>query len=318
MIMIRFSTWLWVCFASFPLNLTAGTVVITSLPDAAHPLAPLTAVNGVALAAGSEVRVGAFPGMTDDEVLNAAASGGLAQVVLSFAGFGTPQAIGDGVGGAAGSFEISLRQAMPAGSPLVGEEVSLIVQNAGGQEFFVARFKGIRFAADPDTGLEQLLPLHLADAKILTGTRYGRTRLATSSAPASGSFGTWIDGFSSITDPLLKRTDADADGDGRSNFLEYVTGTSPVSAAEDQPCQLVKDGADFWVRFSRAAGLGSAQPVVEMSGDFISEWEKLEGAVEPDPSPPGVGGLEWLRIRVPAGPGGQPLPKQFFRLRSGL
>lgn len=292
-------------------------MVITSLPDEEHPLDPLTAVDGIPLAAGSLVQVGVFPGLTDDEVLDAAASGGLTGVLGSWVGFAGAQAIGDGVDGAAGGFEIALRQALPTASPLVGEEVSLVAQNAGGQEFFVARFKGVRFAADPDTGLEQVLSLHLADARAITGTRYGRTRLATSTAPARGSFETWMDGFPGITDPHLKHPDADADGDGRSNYLEYVTGSSPVSATEPQPCQLISDGGGFWIRFSRAAGLGNAQPMVEMSGDLISAWEKLDGVLETDPNPPSAGSLEWMRIRLPQDPGGQPLPRQFFRLRTG-
>ncbi len=236
--MNRFSKLLLVWMSSLPLCLSAGTVVITSLPDEEHPLDPLTAVDGVPLATGSLVKVGAFPGMTDDEVLDAAASGGLTQVLASFVGFGSARNMGDGVDGAAGCFEIALREEMPAGAPLVGEEISLLVQKEDAQEFFVARFKGSVFAEDPDTGLEPLLSLHLADAKAITGTRYGQSRLATSAAPASGSFETWIDGFSGITDPLLKLPDADADGDGRSILVALGTGTSPVSALVPLPCQL--------------------------------------------------------------------------------
>jgi hypothetical protein len=317
LIMNRLSKLLLVCIFFFPLCLMAGTVVITSLPDEEHPLEPITSVNGVPLTKGTSIRVGALPGMTDDEVLDAASSGGIAEIVASFVPFGSSKNIGDGVDGAVGRFEIALRQAITQSSPLVGEEISLIIQKEGGQEFFVARFKEKLFAADPETGLERLLSLHIADAKAITGSRYGQESLATAETPVSGSFETWIDSFSDITDPLLKLPDTDADGDGRSNYLEYVTGHSPVTATEPQPCQIYRENNEFWIRFSRARGLGSAQPMVEVSHDLISPWQKLEGPIEPDPSPPTTGSLEWMRIRVDSESATTPKPQEFFRLRTG-
>jgi hypothetical protein len=314
--MNRLSKFLWVCILFPPLCITAETVVITSLSDEEHPLDPLTSVNGIPLTTGTSIRVGALPGMTDDEVLDAAASGGIAEIVASFVPFGPSKNIGDGVDGAVGRFEIALRQAITQSSSLVGEEISLIIQKQGGQEFFVARFKEKLFAADPETGLERLLSLHLADAKAITGSRYGQESLATSETPVSGSFETWIESFSNITTPLLRQPDADADGDGRSNYLEYVTGTNPVSATEPQPCQIYREDNEFWIRFSRARGLGSAQPVVEVSHDLISPWQKLEGPIEADPFPPTTGSLEWMRIRVDLESATMPKLQEFFRLRT--
>lgn len=290
----------------------AGTVVITSLPDASHPLVPLTSLGGVALGSGVEVKVGAFPGMSDDAILDAAATGGFSQLA-AFQPFGSVQGIGDGVDGLAGNFEISVRQSTPdPASPWVGQEVTLLITKAGGQEFLVARFKGKLFEADPDTGLEPLLSLHLADAKVIVGNRYGVGVITTSPAPAAGSFSAWIADFAGITDSDLRLPSADPDGDGRSNFLEYATGGDPASPTDPKPCQLLPDGAgDFWVRFSRATGLGDSSPRIEASGDLVSPWKLLEGTVEPDPSPPSsIAGLDWMRIRVP-----QPFkPKGFFRL----
>lgn len=300
---------------ALPTSLLAGGVVITSVPDAQHPIAPLTSLGGIPLAVGVQLRVGAFPGMSDEQLLNAAAAGGLTQVTAGFVPFGAASAIGDGVDGAVGGFEIAASQ--KSGTPQalwVGETVSLLIQQLAGSEFLVARFTGEIFEADSVTGLEQLLSLHVADAKIIVGNRYGTSKFATSPAPTRGAFATWIDSFPSITDPNLRLPTADADADGRSNFLEYATGGNPNSAADPSPCQVVtSENGDFWVRFSRATGLGAFTPVIESSADLVTPWADLEGTIEPDPNPPSVvDGLNWMRIQVqpPLGPSG------FFRLKS--
>jgi hypothetical protein len=292
--------------------LVAGTVVLTSLPDEEHPLGPMTSLDGLPLDAGVTIRVGAFQGMSDDALLDAAAAGGFAAVESSFLPFGDPRTIGEGAAGAAGAFEVALKQAT-AGSLLVGEEVTLLVDKNGGEEFLVARFKGRLFEADSDTRLEPLLSLHLADAKIIVGNRYAGPRFCTSPAPQRGSYASWIAGFSNITDPLDRLADADADGDGRSNFLEYVTAGNPDSGADAVPCRIDRDeSGDFWIRFSRSVGIGSATHGIETSADLVTPWQWLPGVPEPDPEPPVAGSLDWMRIRVPV-----PLSaKAFFRLQS--
>jgi hypothetical protein len=300
--------------AIIPLKgLLGGTVVITSIPDEQHHLAPLTSLGGIPLAAGVELRVGAFPGMTDDQVLNAA-TGGLSQLTTSFLPFGASFAIGDGVDGTAGSFEIAAKQ--NSGTPQalwVGEEISLIIQMQESGEFLVARFDGKVFEADSDTGLDPMVSLHLADAKIIVGNRYSQTNVATSSTPTVGAFDSWILTFPSITDPEKRLPGADADGDGRSNFLEYVTAGDPASSSDQATCQIQHDGeGGFWVRFSRTPGLGSVRYTVESTSDFTTEWHALAGTVEPDPNPTVPGSLNWMRIRVPAPIGSN----GFFRLNA--
>jgi len=300
---------LYLCLAVTCSPLLAGTVVVTTLPDETHPLGPLTTLAGVPLATGTSVKVGAFPDMTDDEILDASASGGLTAVSAAFAAFGDAASIGEGVAGAPGSFEIAVKQPL-SGAPWVGEEVSLLIEATDGQ-FLVARFKGQLFQADPDTGLESLLSLHLADATVVVGNRYGANRMAASTAPAYGSFESWISSFTAITDPELRLPEADADGDGRANFLEYATGGNPASSTDPAPCQLVADEAgDLWVRFARATGIGNVRHVVEASPDVVSTWQGLTATPEPDPAPPVTGSSDWMRVRVP-----QPLTgKGFFRL----
>lgn len=292
----------------------AGMVVITSLPDESRPLVPLTSLGAAPLGSGVEVRVGAFPGMCDDAILDAASAGGFAQITTAFQSFGNAQGIGDGVDGLAGNFEISVQQATPdLQSPAVGEEVSLLITKDGGQEFLVARFKGKLFEVDSDTGLETLLSLHMADAKVIVGNRYGVGNISTSPAPSVGSFGTWIAGFPRLDDAGKRFPVADPDGDGRSNFLEYATGGNPDSPTDPLPCQIDPDGeGDFWIRFSRATGIGSVSHQIEISGDLVSPWQPLDGIIVPDPGPPATIGMSWMKIRVP-----QPVGTTgFFRLNA--
>lgn len=292
--------------------LIAGTVVLTSLSDEEHPLGPLISLAGLPLGAGVAVRAGAFPGTSDDALLDAAAAGGFAAVESAFLPFGDPRSIGEGAAESPGAFEVAFKQAI-TGSPHVGEEVSLLIDKNGGQEFLVARFKGRLFEADSGTGLEPLLSLHLADAKIIVGNRYAGPRFATSPAPERGSYASWIAGFPGISDPAMKLPEADADGDGRSNFLEYVAAGNPDSGADPAPCRIVRDeSGDEWVGFTRSVGLGGITHGIETSADLATPWQILPGVPEPDPDAPIEGGLNWMRIRVPA-----PLPaKAFFRLQS--
>ena len=282
-------------------TLSAGTVVISSLPDESHPLAPLTTLSGMPLTIGATIRIGAFPGMADDEVLDTAAAGGLAALLEDFVPFGDSHTIGDGAEEQPGRFEIAVKQVLRDG-PLVGEAVTIVIQQD--DEFMVARFAGQAFEAVPDTGIEGLLSLHLADAAVIVGNRYGSDRIAVSGAPDSGSFESWIASFATITDPALRLPDADADGDGRSNFLEYATGGDPASPTDPPPCQIVAgEAGTAWIHFSRAPGIGSITHRLETSPDLVSPWQEIAGGAEPVP-----GSTLWMRVPAPAG------ERQFFRL----
>lgn len=289
---------------AFLLPLSAETVIVTTVPDEARPLAPLTSLGGIPLDGTAQIRVGGFPGMGDDALLDLAASGGLAGVAGAFSSFGATASIGQGVNGAAGGFEISVRDTGAAS--LDGEVISLLLQTQSG-EFLIARFKGRLFQPQTETGLEPLHSLHLADAGLITGTRVGTARFSTSPAPAVGSFSTWLAGFTSITEPALRLPTADADGDGRSNFLEYATGGNPTSARDLPACEILPDGnSGMWVRFRRLPGLGSVRYTPQFSANLDSLWTETAQTVEPDPGNPAI-----LRLRLTA-----PQPATgFFRLR---
>ncbi len=291
----------------------AGTVILTSLPDAAHPIDPIASLDGSPLSSSAEIQIGSFPGMTDDQILDAA-TGGFSQITAAFRPFGSPRSIGNGVNGEAGKVEISERQSLPAAAnDWIGQEISVLIRKNGGDEFLVARFKGILFEADSETALESLVSLHLADAKVIVGTRYGAKNFATSPAPKAGSYASWIGNFPQLETTAKRLADADPDGDGRSNFLEYATGGNPESANESSPCQIHSepDTGELWVRFSRVPGIGNS-PIVEFSPDLVLPWQTLESTPESDPTAPAIEGLERLRIRVGVSTG----PKNFFRLKA--
>ncbi len=280
------------------LTLSAETVIITTVPDETRPLAALTSLGGIPLNGTAQIRVGAFPNMGEDELLDLAASGGLSGISGAFSPFGTAATIGQGVDGAAGGFEISIRDTDSAS--LDGELISLLLQTQSG-EFLIARFKSRAFQAQTETGLEPLHSLHLADADLVTGSRTGVSELSTSTAPAVGSYSTWMAGFPTITNPDLKLPGADADGDGRSNFLEYATGGNPASSGDAPACEILPDGSGgMWLRFRRVPGLGLRyQP--QFSPDLQIPWADTTHDVEADPGSTAILRLQLAPPLAPAG-----------------
>jgi len=285
------------------LPLSAETVIITTVPDENRPMEPLTSLGGIPLNQTAQVRIGAFPDMSDDEILDLTSLGGLPAVSQSFSPFGASASIGQGVDGAVGSFEISIRDIGAAS--LDGEVISMLLQTQNG-EFLIARFTDRLFQPQTATGLEPLQSLHLANAKLITGNRVGPSKLSTAPAPVVGSYTTWLAGFPSITNPALKLPQADADGDGRSNFLEYATGGNPTASGDAPACDILPDGTGgMWVRFHRLPGLGSVRYRPQFSVGLQSPWLETTLPVAPDPTNAAV-----LRLRL-----APPLaPARFFRL----
>ena len=279
------------CLLAGCLRMAAETVIITTVSDETRHIEPLTSLGGIPLDGTARIRIGAFPGLSDDEVLDLAAEGGLARVSGSFHSFGADSAIGQGVDGAAGGFEISVNADV---SPVLnGEAVSLLLETPAG-EFLVARFPGRFFETQTATGLEPFLSLHLADASLIAGTRVGQAKLATSPAPAVGSFSAWLAGFPSIAEPELRLPGADADGDGRSNFLEYATGGDPAAAGDPPVCEIVPDDAGrMWFRFRRLPGLGTVRYTPQFSLNLQNTWSEASLPIEQDPGNPEV-----LRMRI--------------------
>lgn len=287
-------------------SLEAGTLVVTALPgDEAVPQL-LRTLEGQPLGSTATVQLGAFPGMSDDQVLDLATQG-YAALSASWRPFGEAREMGSGAGDQAGSFEIAAQQEIPeSGSALAGQEISIIIKN--GAEFLVARFKGKTFASDTETGLEQVAVLQLRDAKLIVGNRLGPQAIATASTPAVGSYGTWMASFTGITEEALQLPNADPDHDGISNFMEYATGGNPADGSDTGLCRIFADeSSHLWLGVRRQAGLGWIDHEIQASSD-VSAWSPFSAELQWDPAPPDA--KSWLRVRVPDTMG----PAGFFRL----
>ncbi len=295
--------------------LTAHTVVISSLPDNNRPMESLNSANGTALPLESEVRVGAFPGLTSANLIDAAAAGGLTQIEAHFVQFGETLTIGTGAEASAGVFEIVVRETTTDSAvSWNGEVISLLITSPDSSEFLVAQFPNEQFSIDSPTGLESLLSLHLGDASLVLGQNLGEFSFNTSRASERPSFTTWINQYASITDSTLRALNADPDNDGRSNFLEYATGGNPASANDLSPTSIVVDSEGLaWFRVSVSAGIGLNQFQLQSATEIDGPWTPSQSSVSADPSPPVTNtALNWLRFPILAD---QPVA-EFFRLRA--
>ena len=281
--------------------LSGGTLVVSSLPDESHVLAPLTSRSGQPLDAGVEIRLGAFPGMTGDDLLDLAAADGFAGINDAFVPFGPSASMGEGADATAGRFEIAVRETLrPGSSPLIDEEIAMLVVKNGGDEFMIARFPGEVFAADGDEAMESFTALHLANARVVVGNRFGSSQMTTAPPPPVGSFTEWIAGFPSITDPALMTPDADADGDGRSNFLEYATGGNPASGADAALSRLMAgEEGGWWFHFRSVPGLGAARYQAQTAEDLAGPWVPLAGSATPAESMEPGAATGWMKVPAP-------------------
>lgn len=288
-------------FVISPASLLAGSVIITAIPDPSRPLTPLTSLDGTTLEVGSEIRIGALPNLTADQVLDLAASGGLATITTSFTQFGETTTIGSGVDNSSGSFEILARQNtnLPP-SNWIGEKITILITRTDSDEFLLAQFPDQVFQEDPEVGLEPLVALHMADAQLIVGNRYGNFSFVSSPAPTQGSFSTWITSFDTLLDPAQRLPDADPDLDGQSNLFEYYTAGNPTSF-DPSAGRIVKDTEDdTWFRVSRVAGIGVIQFTVETSPDLQGIWTPLTGQLIPVPASPTESPISNLvQIRIP-------------------
>lgn len=293
---------------------SAHMVVVSSLPDTNRPLEPLSLSSGIPLGVGTEIRIGAFPGLTSSKLVDTAAVGGLTQILAAFSQFGETVNIGDGAEASPGSFEVFVREAAtdPASS-WNQQTISILISSPGTGEFLVAQFPNDVFEVDSPTGLETLTSLHFADARLILGQNLGAFSLTSSQAPGRPSFTIWINQFTAITDPNLRLLNADPDGDGRSNFMEYATGGNPTLPNDIPPAQIVVDsGSQAWFRVSVSVGIGLNQFQVESTTGMNGPWLPTQSAFSLDPSPPLIGdSIRWIRYPVSADqPSGE-----FFRLK---
>src|SRR5687767_13210260 len=93
-------------------SLEAGTLVVTALPGEEAMPQLLSTLGGLPLGATATVQLGAFPAMSDDQVLDLATQG-YATLAASWVPFGEAREMGTGAGDQQGSFEIAAQQEIP-------------------------------------------------------------------------------------------------------------------------------------------------------------------------------------------------------------
>ena len=118
-------------------------------------------------------------------------------------------------------------------------------------------------------------------------------------------FQSWIDSFTSITDPLKKTPQADADEDGLANMVEYVLDSDPSNGtSENLPtAQLSPNGENLIFTFTRLKEAGTAGFVsnVEYSETLQNgSWQTATGPMT-DITDNGLTETVTVTIPVPSG-----------------
>ena len=97
--------------------------------------------------------------------------------------------------------------------------------------------------------------------------------LTVQNAFSTTNFSDWISGYPGLTGANAA-LDADPDGDGRSNLMEYYLGLNPAQTGSDSGSMTMSNGISntFSMTFRRAKGVTGVTAAVEASGDLTSAW----------------------------------------------
>ena len=158
-------------------------------------------------------------------------------------------------------------------------DFTLIPSAAGARVIFDATAAVQRWAnGEPNNGWA-LLPTNADGWGWLsseTATVAARPRLeVTYTLPSAQTFDTWrVAKFGANANSPIAAPDADPDGDGVPNLLEYALGAGPLDPASRNVPQLVP-GAYLTISFSRVAAAGDLTYTVQVSSDLLT-W--LDGS----------------------------------------
>jgi hypothetical protein len=282
---------------------SASNVVVSNLATAASSGALLTDASGAPLPSGSMVRLGTFPGL-DVTAIVALAQQGPGALLAGLDGFGPAFVVGAGAGSAAGHVEITANQAVA--SSISG--LHAVILNAptveAATEVMVLRLAD-SVPADDASSLPGYLAIHLRDAEVVFGTR-GSAGIATQSAsvPATG-FGAWI--LAQLGDessPADRAAEADADGDGLANLLEYALGSSAGDGSSRVRVEIREQGGEYFVLSLRRLQDPALEFVCEVQADLSSSnWPELDSPLAQAFNPPSIApeGYQWMEQKLPSG-----------------
>lgn len=279
---------------------SASNVVVSNLAASG---ALMTGSSGDPLAAGSMIRLGSFPGLDAAEISTLAEQGPDA-LLAALSGFGPAFQVGTGAGNAAGRVEITANQAVADGGP----ELHAVVLNAptagAATEVLVLRLAD-SVPADDLSGLPGYLAVHLRDAELVYGTHDGTGYATRAAAVAGETFDAWILGqLGEDSTPADRTAEADADGDGTANLLEYALGSLPGDAASRPRIEIRESNDEYFVLTLRRTSDPSITIACETEADLSAAvWPLLETPLEDviDPPAPAPEGHRWVQQKLPPG-----------------
>ena len=262
----------------------AGSTIITSnLSGGAVESAMVCASTGDPLPGGSRGLLGAFPGMTDEQIVNLLNSAGRYALLGSFLQIGEPFAVGQGSAGEGGYFEVSAHESLSAVggmSEARGEAPFIILFNApefwNATEILVLKLADVAFPTDPDIGLETYLAVHLRGAEAVVGTRDAVGFLASKFPPGETvAFADWIIARLGAGAPAANLLPlADPDQDGLTNLAEFGMGLDPGKAEMigDLPTPSITDGDTLEFVFEYRTNAVGLVVTVERSDTLNGPW----------------------------------------------
>jgi len=177
----------------------------------------------------------------------------------------------------------------------------------------------ITLTAVPDALVENPAETIVVDiASVVNGTENGTQQVsATITDALTATFAVWIHSkYPALTSPR-DRPDADPDGDGLDNAIEYVLGSQPDAANGGGPTAAC-DGGDFVFNFRRAVVSKASGTAVTIDvGSTLDAWPTTYQVGSDSGSSsagvtvgPAIDGYEAITLRVP-----RATAKMFVRLR---
>lgn len=267
--------------------------------------ATLFDASGSPLESGGLIQVVVFPGL-DSNAVGQLVQNGIDGVLAASTLLGST-AVGVGTTGDSGGFEVVVQT--PASAEMDG--LHLLIFNAPSaaesDQFALLRLPGT-VPEDEIGGFDGFYARHLGEAALVFGGQQegGFSTLPATVAPT---FDTWISlelPEGSPAEDLLET--ADPDFDGRSNLLEYGTGTSAAVADFSPVLQLEQRPAGIHLRYLRRIDDPVLSTFAELSFS-LSGWAPL-GSAEETSTEDAPAGFEWVEQVLPGASG-----RAFARVR---